>query len=226
MIEGHGLTDDRFELADFPLGPWAAAEVKVWTSKSGTRWHADPDCYYLKAQTRHDVLVQPSEGTLSELKLPEKLHCDPQGRLGTFRQAADYLVRFDDETHVAIKSLASEDTWLYALAQCLENATPHRYEHFLDIAVEELSARRIESTIGVRHLANQDVLPAWLDGIAQGGSFSRLTAELADSQRERVRRHGDGDPQEFQELAVRVHEAWMTAGLSWQRMLDAMALAT
>jgi hypothetical protein len=90
-----GIVDNgRNSLADIPLGPWAGAEVTVYGSRTGSKWHGDPDCSSLRKVFRHESHRQPEEGSLADLNLPNAMHCAPVGELGTYRQEADELVQF------------------------------------------------------------------------------------------------------------------------------------
>lgn len=107
--------DDRLLLSDLPLGPWAGADIDTWASKTGVRWHGDPECSNLRSRARHQRHLQPSSGSMADIQLPERLHCPPSGDLGTYREAASKLVAFDATTFDAAQSLRGQDLDLNAL---------------------------------------------------------------------------------------------------------------
>lgn len=115
VIEGgaEGVTPLREE--DLPLGPWAGAQVRVWATKTGTRWHADADCSSLRSQARTEVFDQPMGGALGQRRLPAELHCPPPGRLGEYLRAARTLVRFAADTDEAERQWGNGDITLDAL---------------------------------------------------------------------------------------------------------------
>lgn len=105
LVRDEGTPRTPLSLGDLPLGPWAETTLQVWATKTGTRWHADPECRSLKTRVRSEEFVQPASGTLADRKLPEGLHCDPPGMLGDYLDAASRLVRLSNETD------AAEDEW-------------------------------------------------------------------------------------------------------------------
>lgn len=127
VIEGGGGQEAPLRVEDLPLGPWAGVEVRVWATKTGSRWHADSDCSSLKSQARTDVFAQPAEGTLGQRRLPPGLHCVPPARLGHYLEAAERLVRFAAETDEAerqwdaggipLSALPGRHGWLLSRAE-------------------------------------------------------------------------------------------------------------
>ncbi len=114
----------RLQLEDLPLGPWAGVEVHLWTTKSGTRWHGDPDCSALRSEARSEVFRQPDAGVLGHRVLPAKVHCDPPGPLGRYVLAAHRLVKLMSATRDAEDRFDAGDLALDVL--------PCRYDWWLD----------------------------------------------------------------------------------------------
>ncbi len=119
VLEGGGQPDDRLAVADLPLGPWAGADVEVWASKTGEVWHGDPDCRQLRSRARGQTHSQPDAGTMTDIRLPDRLHCDPAGALGQYRQAVDTLVKFDAITCDAAAARRKGDLKLKVLDESI-----------------------------------------------------------------------------------------------------------
>lgn len=138
VIDGGAGEVEPLRVEDLPLGPWAGVEVRLWTTKTGTRWHADPDCSALKSQARTEVFRQPEAGTLGQRILPDGVHCDPPGPLGRYVLAARQLVEFVAVTGEAERSFDGGDFALDAL--------PGRYGWWLDRGErEELTVEPLAS---------------------------------------------------------------------------------
>jgi hypothetical protein len=114
MIEGGAGKAEPLRVEDLPLGPWAGQQVPAWATKSGTRWHADPDCSSLKTKARTEVFDQPAAGTLGQ-RQPTDLHCQPPGNLSDHLTAAQQLVRFAAATDEAEQVWGKGDILLSAL---------------------------------------------------------------------------------------------------------------
>jgi hypothetical protein len=91
---------------DLPLGPWAGARLVAWATKTGTVWHADPECGQLKNRGQETTLAQPASGTLADRRLPERLHCNPPGEITAYQASAEALIDFDRTTQSAVERLA------------------------------------------------------------------------------------------------------------------------
>lgn len=109
VVRGGGKQVDQLEVDDLPLGPWAGAELVVWATKTGTRWHANESCTNLSSQARTDTYTQPETGTLGDRNLPAGLHCDPTGPLGNHVRAAKHLVEYAHATDSAQAQLDADD---------------------------------------------------------------------------------------------------------------------
>lgn len=121
VLEGGGQPDDRLAVGDLPLGPWSGAEVQAWASKTGTVWHCDPDCSSLRNRARTETFPQPVSGTMADIRLPERAHCDPAGELGGYRRAVDAIVAFDEATCAAMAALKRQDLTLAVLDEWIDN---------------------------------------------------------------------------------------------------------
>lgn len=163
VIEGEGRPDDRLAPRDLPLGPWAGAELEVWAARTGTIWHGDPGCAELRSKARRQTHRQPASGQLSDLVRPERLHCYPPGRLGSYWQAADELIRFDAATHDAAASLRQENLDLSIFA-------PLVLSH---LASERARAQAVAAELGQGELS-----------ILWSRCRSRRRAVAADTERE------------------------------------------
>ncbi|MEV7776052.1 hypothetical protein [Kitasatospora sp. NPDC086791] len=89
-----------------PLGPWGGAQVVVWRGRTGTLWHADPNCHTLRSRAVEEVFTQPDEGTLGDRKLPENVHCLPPGLLRDYLLAARKLAKYERVTTAGHEQLA------------------------------------------------------------------------------------------------------------------------
>lgn len=119
LVADDGNPRSALSVEDLPLGPWAGAILRVWATKTGTRWHADPDCPSLKSRARSDEFAQPSSGTLGDRILPEGLHCDPPGTLTDYLNAARHLVYYANETREAERKRTRGDLPISALGRHL-----------------------------------------------------------------------------------------------------------
>ncbi|MFC1408166.1 hypothetical protein ACEZCY_02585 [Streptacidiphilus sp. N1-12] len=81
-----------------PLGPWTGAVFEAWAGKTGSVWHADPECRSLRSRARTESYAQPAAGTLDARNLPGRLHCLPPGALSDYAGAAKFLVDFTGAT--------------------------------------------------------------------------------------------------------------------------------
>ena len=115
VIDGGADEVAPLRVEDLQLGPWAGVEVRLWTTKTGTRWHGDPDCSALRSQARTEVFRQPAAGTLGQRTLPDHVHCDPPGVLGRYVLVARRLVTFVAVTRQAEDRFDAGDLALEAL---------------------------------------------------------------------------------------------------------------
>ncbi len=115
VIDGGAGEVAPLRVEDLPLGPWAGVEVRLCTTKTGTRWHGDPDCSALRSQARTEVFRQPDAGTLGQRILPDNVHCDPPGALGRYVLVAHRLVTFMAVTRQAEDQFDAGDLALDAL---------------------------------------------------------------------------------------------------------------
>jgi len=120
LVDGSGASALETGLAAVPLGPWAGAAVEVWTSRTGQVWHADPDCADLRTRGRHAVHRQPISGSLADVVLPDRLHCQPVGELSDYWAAAGCLVSYESDIQSMVEKLADADLPLLDAIQFLE----------------------------------------------------------------------------------------------------------
>jgi hypothetical protein len=97
-----------------------------------------------------------------------------------------------------------------------------RYARFLDIAEQECSSRKISATFGIRSLANENIVPFWLNEVSSGRSPQNATRQFADQQAERAKSWGRDEPESF---ISSLREAWIASGIAWQYTLEGIAMA-
>jgi hypothetical protein len=163
VIEGEGRVDDRLSLDELPLGPWSGAELEVWAAKTGTVWHGDSGCADLPGNARREVHRQPARGQLDDLVRPERVHCYPPGRLGSYWRAADELIRFDAATHDAMAGLHQADLDLSL---------------FAPLVLSRLASERASAQAVAAELAQGELAVLW------SRCRSRRRAAAADAERE------------------------------------------
>lgn len=115
LVPDGGEEVAQLDLDDLPLGPWAGAELHVWASKAGTRWHANESCADLRSKARTEIYQQPAQGSLADRQVPTGLHCQPTGPLGEYLRAAKLVVRYAHATDTAGKQLDAGDIPLQVL---------------------------------------------------------------------------------------------------------------
>ncbi|MFC5932091.1 hypothetical protein [Cryobacterium melibiosiphilum] len=86
------------EVEEVPLGPLMGATIEFWRTRTGTSWHGNPECNSLRSTPVSSELAQPDHGDIDGKVYPDRLHCQPAGRVGAYVTAAGRLRSFMSET--------------------------------------------------------------------------------------------------------------------------------